>query len=145
MAWLADQEDFVDAIVSATSEDVDIGMFAIDEGLAFEVYAEAGRNQRVHAAVQRNYAEVHAALVRQILTARARGKIDPALDAAGAATLITAVFDGLTIAGLCAANFDAEAVARTLPFLFERFLRPGIPPAVPAGPRRARTRRNVSR
>jgi TetR/AcrR family transcriptional regulator, repressor for uid operon len=141
-AWLEQQNDLTAALLAAADETQDIGAFSIDGGLAFELYAEAGRNPRVLAAVQRNYGSVHQALLAAVRRGQADGSIDPALDPKGAATLVTAIFDGLAIAGLSAADFDAAAVGRVLPYLFERFLRPGQAPT--ARPGRARTRKNVS-
>jgi AcrR family transcriptional regulator len=146
VASLEDQRDFVEAIIAASDESTDSGRIGIDESLAFDIYAEASRNEGIRQIVRTNQKAVRDRLTVVIERAQKDGSVDPALNAKGTAMAISALFEGLMVLGVCNDLFDSTALGRVLPIMLERFLRPpGKAPLTPHRATRPRLTRNVKR
>lgn len=109
---IAAQGDLAEALLAALDPEVDLGEFGIDGGLAFDVFAEAGRNPRVAAAVRSIYREVNRALASLITAEQADGRIDDGIDPEGAALTITALVEGLVVMSV---SHDEAELARATP------------------------------
>jgi AcrR family transcriptional regulator len=112
MGRLAEQDHLVDALLASLNPAVDLGDYAIDGALAFDVFAEAGRNPRVATAVRSIYREVNDGLAALITDAQAKGQVPSSIDPNGAALTITALVEGLVVMGV--SHDDAE-LARATP------------------------------
>lgn len=143
MGQLAEEGQLVDALLASLNPAVDLGNYAIDGALAFDVFAEAGRNPRVAKAVSSIYREVNQGLAALISEAQSKGQIPSSIDPSGAALTITALVEGLVVMGV--SHDDAE-LARATPTV-KRMIRAalGEPVAVtddqPAPIRTRRARR----
>jgi len=112
MGRLAEQDNLVDALLASLNPTVDLGDYAIDGGLAFDVFAEAGRNPRVASAVRSIYREVNKGLAALISEAQNKRQVPTSIDPHGAALTITALVEGLVVMGV--SHDDAE-LARATP------------------------------
>jgi AcrR family transcriptional regulator len=115
--------------VAALSALVFTALTAIDlpgaAALDIEVTAEAAHNAAVAARVRESYSSCDEALATVIRDGQQQGLIAPDLDPQTTATLLLALFDGLTVRRALELPFDIEALATTLTALLERLLRPG--------------------
>ncbi|WP_198669287.1 TetR/AcrR family transcriptional regulator [Blastomonas sp. UPD001] len=112
MGRLAEEDQLIDALLLSLNPAVDLGDYAIDGALAFDVFAEAGRNPRVGAAVRSIYREVNDGLAALISEAQAKGQIPSSIDPHGAALTITALVEGLVVMGV---SHDDTELARATP------------------------------
>ncbi|HKU96960.1 MAG TPA: TetR/AcrR family transcriptional regulator [Vineibacter sp.] len=111
--------------------------------LGIEVMAEAMRNPKVGALVQRNEAEAKALLVETLERAAARGQVDATLDMNNAAVWLMALVDGAFSRAALEPSFNAQAQAPMLRMMVVRFLRPATsslpePPSPKPSPRGGR-------
>lgn len=109
---LGERGDIVDAILASLDPMADLGDYVIDGSLAFDVFAEAGRNPRVASAVRAIYQDVNAGLALLITQAQAAGHVPATIDPNGAALTITALVEGLAVMGL---SHDEAELARAAP------------------------------
>jgi AcrR family transcriptional regulator len=138
--WLQDQDELVAGIIRALDDTTELGRFHLDGALAFDIYAEAHRNEAIRAIVQDSFEALQERLTSVVQDAQRRGQVGSDLDAAGLAMAITAIFEGLAVATVSSSSQRAAALAGVLPALFARLLQPGAD-AAPA-PTRLRQRRN---
>jgi AcrR family transcriptional regulator len=96
---LAEDDDVLNAIINALDPEADLGVFAIDGTLAFDIFAEAARNPDVARSVRAIYCEISKRLTRLIADAKTQGRIVASVDAEGAALAITTLFEGLAVMG----------------------------------------------
>jgi len=139
---LARRNSLVDAIVDALDPSVDLGDFGIDGVLAFDVFAEAGRNPRVAEAVKSIYGEVNRRLADLIRLEQAEGRVPSSIDPNGAALTITALVEGLVVMGV---SHDETELARAAPSVRTMIAAVlGSPVSDGVGPSKLRVRRAKS-
>jgi len=141
--WLQGQDDLVEGAVRALDGTTDLGRFHLDGALAFDIYAEAYRNPAIRKILQENFEALQHRLADAVRDAQRRGKVAGDLDPEGLAMTITTLFEGLAVAGVSASPERAAALARVLPTVFARVLRPDGAGAAPATPASLRRRRNA--
>ncbi|NJO32357.1 MAG: TetR/AcrR family transcriptional regulator [Rhodospirillales bacterium] len=108
---LAERDDLLGAILDALNPEADLGDFAIDGTLAFDIFAETARNPAVASSVRVIYRHINARLARLIIEAQARGLVSNSVDAEGAALAITTVFEGLAVMGAIHGGSDLTRAA----------------------------------
>lgn len=108
---LAERDDLLTAVLEALNPEADLGDFAIDGTLAFDIFAEAARNPAVASSVRTIYRHINVRLTRLIEGAQARNLVSGSVDAEGAALAITAVFEGLAVMGAIHGESDLARAA----------------------------------
>ena len=111
MAAAPDAATAIRQVVAETAEALkEPGMAA----LFVETMAEAARNPRVGVMIRAHEASVGGATVALLEEGQLSGEIDPALDAAVAARLLGALFDGLVVRAAVDPELDLEALGPAL-------------------------------
>lgn len=85
-------------------------------GLSVEILAESRRNPAIAKLFHDLEDDVKLRLIALLKFAAARGEISPTIDFEGAATMLVAIADGISMRRLADRNFDSE---RALPLMFQ--------------------------
>lgn len=97
---LGEEENLLEAILALLSPSADMGEFGLDGSLAFDVLAEAGRNEGIHASARSVYVNNNQRLAALIKAQQERGRVAKNVDPKGAALSITALYEGLASVGV---------------------------------------------
>lgn len=108
-------ESLIDGVVAGLAEPV-------RAVLEVEIVAEAARNPRVRAAVERYDERTVGALAEVLRAGQGRGEVDPALEPETAASLIFALVDGLTTGRAVIREMDLGPYAAMTKLAIGRFM-----------------------
>lgn len=92
--------------------------------ILFELLAEAGRNEKIHAILQENTNGVRQLLAATLIAGQRRGEVDPGLDPQHASAVLVAVLDAAPMLPLLVPGIDFEESRALITTMIDRFLRP---------------------
>lgn len=92
--------------------------------ILFELLAEAGRNEKIHAILQENTNGVRQLLAATLIAGQRRGEVDPGLDPQHASAVLVAVLDAVPMLPLLVPGIDFEESRALITTMIDRFLRP---------------------
>ena len=92
--------------------------------ILFELLAEAGRNEKIHAILQENTNGVRQLLAATLVASQRRGEVDPGLDPQQASAVLVAVLDAAPMLPLLVPGIDFEESRALITTMVDRFLRP---------------------
>ncbi len=92
--------------------------------ILFELLAEGGRNDKIHAILQANSEGVRKLLAATITAGQQRGEVDPGLDPDQTSAVLLAVLDAAPMLPLMTAGLDFESCRTLITTMVGRFLRP---------------------
>ncbi|MEN5115450.1 TetR/AcrR family transcriptional regulator [Brevundimonas diminuta] len=93
--------------------------------ILFELLAEAGRNEKIHAILKENTNGVRQLLAATLVAGQRRGEVDPGLDPQQASAVLVAVLDAAPMLPLLVPGIDFEESRALITTMVDRFLRPG--------------------
>ncbi|MBB4020198.1 MULTISPECIES: TetR/AcrR family transcriptional regulator [Alphaproteobacteria] len=92
--------------------------------ILFELLAEAGRNEKIHAILQANTDGIRQLLADTLKAGQARGEVDPGLDPRHASAVLVAVLDAAPMLPLMTSDVDFDESRKLITMMIDRFLRP---------------------
>ncbi|MBI2249874.1 MAG: TetR/AcrR family transcriptional regulator [Brevundimonas diminuta] len=92
--------------------------------ILFELLAEAGRNEKIHAILQENTNGVRQLLAATLVASQRRGEVDPGLDPQQASAVLVAVLDAAPMLPVLVPDIDFEESRALITTMVDRFLRP---------------------
>lgn len=94
--------------------------------ILFELLAEAGRNENIHAILKDNTDGIRALLARTLKAGQERGEVDPDLDPGHTSAVLVAILDAAPMLPLMASDIDFEESRKLITTMVARFLQPPI-------------------
>lgn len=92
--------------------------------ILFELLAEAGRNEKIHAILQANTDGVRQLLAETLKAGQARGEVDAGLDPKHASAVLVAVLDAAPMLPLMTSDIAFDESRKLITTMIDRFLRP---------------------
>lgn len=92
--------------------------------ILFELLAEAGRNEKIHAILKKNTDGVRQLLSAALKVGQAQGEVDPDLDPQHTSAVLVAVLDAAPMLPLMAPDIGFEESRALITTMVGRFLRP---------------------
>lgn len=138
-------DDLLSALLAALDPATDLGEYGIDGTLAFDVFAEAGRNPEIAGSIRTIYQDINSRLAGLIREHQNLGKVPAGIDPKGAALAITAMAEGLVVMGLSHSGKELARAAPSIRLMLAAVL--GLPASSADVPSAIRTRkgRNAGR
>lgn len=92
--------------------------------ILFELLAEAGRNEKIHAILKANTDGVRRLLAETLKAGQARGEVDPDLDPEHTSAVLVAIVDAAPMLPLMTSGIDFEESRKLITTMVSRFLKP---------------------
>lgn len=92
--------------------------------ILFELLAEAGRNEKIHAILKSNTDGVRQLLAETLKAGQTRGDVDPGLDPEHTSAVLVAVLDAAPMLPLMTTGIDFEESRKLITTMVSRFLQP---------------------
>lgn len=92
--------------------------------ILFELLAEAGRNEKIHAILKDNTDGVRTLLAKTLKVGQERGEVDQGLDPDHTSAVLVAILDAAPMLPLMASDIDFEESRKLITTMVARFLQP---------------------
>jgi TetR/AcrR family transcriptional repressor of uid operon len=92
--------------------------------ILFELLAEAGRNEKIHAILKQNTDGVRTLLAETLKAGQARGEVDPGLDPQHTSAMLVAIIDAAPMLPLMVSDISFEESRNLIATMVSRFLQP---------------------
>ncbi|NPD16672.1 TetR/AcrR family transcriptional regulator [Xinfangfangia sp. D13-10-4-6] len=92
--------------------------------ILFELLAEAGRNEKIHAILKANTDGVRQLLAETLKAGQARGEVDPDLDPEHTSAVLVAILDAAPMLPLMTSGIGFEESRKLITTMVSRFLQP---------------------
>lgn len=92
--------------------------------ILFELLAEAGRNEKIHAILKENTDGIRHLLAETLKAGQARGEVDPDLDPNHSSAVLVAILDAAPMLPLMTSGISFEESRKLITMMVSRFLQP---------------------